>query len=183
MRKNDSPQRFSTRTITTAAMLTAVSVVIGIICKNFLTFNIYYRFTLENLPVILSGLIYGPVTGALVGVSADVVSCLCSTNPAVNPVITIGAACVGLSAGIVPRYIIKRPGLSQIVLAEVLAHLVGQVGIKSIGKILWFGMPWWGMFIGLGVSIVAGAVECMAIKLIMNRLGITAAGYSRKVRQ
>jgi uncharacterized membrane protein len=40
-----------TRVLTIAAMLTAISVVIGIVCKNFLTFNIYYRITFENLPV------------------------------------------------------------------------------------------------------------------------------------
>jgi ECF transporter S component (folate family) len=169
------------QTLTLAAMLTAMSVVIGIICKNFLTFQIYYRFTLENLPVIFAGITMGPIVGAIVGICADIVSCLCSANPVLNPIITVGAACVGLCAGIVPRYIVKKPGIAQIAAAEALAHLVGQVGIKSIGKILWYGMPYWGILIGLGVSIVAGSIECVLIKLIMDRLNISI--YSEKVQQ
>ena len=45
------------RALTLAAMLTAMSVVIGILCKNFLTFNIYYRITFENLPVIFAAIV------------------------------------------------------------------------------------------------------------------------------
>ncbi len=160
--------------LTLSAMLAAMSVVIGIVCKNFLTFQIYYRFTLENLPVVFAGLLFGPAAGALVGAAADVVSCLCSVNPAVNPLITLGAVCVGLCAGLVPRYLVRRPGLAQIAAAEALGHLVGQVGIKSVAKIWMFGMPWWGVFIGLGVSIVAGTVETVFIKLMMDRLKLTA---------
>ncbi|MBR5506708.1 MAG: hypothetical protein IKV88_01530 [Clostridia bacterium] len=49
----------SVKVLTGAAMLTAFSVIIGIVCKNFLTFNVYYRITFENLPIILAGLLYG----------------------------------------------------------------------------------------------------------------------------
>ena len=161
--------------LTLSAMLTATGVVIGILCKNFMTFNVYYRFTLENLPVIMAGLLFGPLVGAAVGGSADIISCLCSTNPALNPVITLGAIAVGLCAGIVPQFIIRRRGTGQIVLATALAHIIGQVGIKSIGKVLWFGMPVWGIFIGLGVSFVAGAVECFIIHGVMVRLGYIPA--------
>ena len=175
MQKKREKTWTGTQILTLSAMLTAVGVVIGMLCKNFMTFNVYYRFTLENLPVIFAGLVFGPVVGGAVGVSADIISCLCSTNPALNPVISIGAAFVGICAGIVPELIVKRRGMTQIIVAVALAHLVGQVGIKSIGKIVWFGMPYWGVFIGLGVSIVAGAIECVLIKAVMNRLGMTSA--------
>ena len=147
-----------TRVLTSAALLAALSAVIGIVCKNLFTFNVYYRITFENLPILLAGLLYGPVTGALVGVCADAVSCLMSTNPALNPIISLGAAAVGLLSGVVPK-IIPRGIRWQTGVAVLLAHLVGQVGIKSIGKMLYFGMPWQGIFIGLGISVLVGAVE------------------------
>ncbi len=147
-----------TRVLTSAALLAALSAVIGIICKNLFTFGIYYRITFENLPVILAGLLYGPVAGALVGVCADAVSCLMSTNPALNPIISLGAAAVGVLAGLVP--LVFRRGIRwQTGAAVVLSHLVGQVAIKSVGKMLYFGMPWQGIFIGLGFSAFAGTVE------------------------
>ena len=63
-----------TQTVTTVAMLTALSVIIGIVCKNFFTFNVYYRVTFENLPIILAGIAFGPFYGAACGICADIVS-------------------------------------------------------------------------------------------------------------
>jgi len=146
------------KVLTAAAMMAAISAVIGIFCKNFFTFNIYYRVTFENMPVILSGLLFGPATGAAVGAVADVVSCLCSTNPNLNPIITLGAASVGVVSGFIP-YIIRKKSAFQTAAAVALAHLVGQVGIKSLGKMLYFAMPWQGIFIGLAISVLVGAFE------------------------
>ena len=152
----------ATRVLTTAALLAALSAVIGILCKNLFTFNIYYRITFENAPVILAGLLYGPVVGAMVGVCADAVSCLMSSNPALNPIISLGAASVGAISGLVPM-VLRRGVRLQTAMAVFLAHLIGQVGIKSIGKMLYFGMPWQGIFIGLGISVIVGFMEFMLI--------------------
>ena len=156
MQKNKG--RMATRVLTTAALLAALSAVIGIICKNLFTFNIYYRLTFENAPIILAGLLYGPVVGTMVGVCADAVSCLMSSNPALNPIISLGAAAVGLISGLVPK-LIRRGVRTQTVTAVILAHLVGQVGIKSVAKMIYFGMPWQGIFLGLAFSAVVGVVE------------------------
>ena len=49
------------------AMLAAMSVVIGIVCKNFLNFGGgLLRITFENLPIILAGIFLGPLTGGMV---------------------------------------------------------------------------------------------------------------------
>ena len=65
--------------LTLAAMLTAMSVVIGIFCKSFLNFGAgLFRVTFENLPIILSGIMFGPTTGAIVGIAGDLVSYLLS---------------------------------------------------------------------------------------------------------
>lgn len=167
MQKNQ--KRRAVRVITTAAMLAAISAVIGILCKNLFTFNVYYRLTFENAPVILSGLLFGPVVGAAVGVCADAASCLMSTNPALNPLISLGAACVGAVAGFVP-YIIKRKGTLQTVLAVASSHLIGQVGVKSVAKMLYFGMPSYGIFVGLGFSAVAATLEVLLIKWLCSNV-------------
>ena len=156
MQKNKG--RMATRVLTTVALLAALSAVIGIVCKNLFTFNIYYRLTFEHAPIILAGLLYGPV----VGICADAVSCLMSSNPALNPIISLGAASVGLISGLIPK-IIRRGVKVQTATAVVLAHLIGQVGIKSIAKMIYFGMPWQGIFLGLGFSVVVGIMECLLL--------------------
>ena len=169
----------SLRVLTTAAMLAAISVVIGIICKNFFTFNVYYRVTFENLPIIFAGIVFGPFVGAVVGITADIVSCLCSTNPALNPLITLGAASVGMVAGVVSKWLIRRRGGFQIAVSVALAHLIGQVAIKSVAKILWFGMPRIGVLLGLGISLAVGTIEFFAIKYLLSRK-VIAAQLERK---
>ncbi len=157
------------KTLTLASMLAGMSVAIGILCKNFMTFGVYYRFTLENLPVVYAGLTLGPVPGMLVGITADIASCLLSATPALNPIITVGAAAVGALSGLVPRYVYKTPGSSQIVATVAIAHFVGQVCVKSVGKIIAFGMPVWGVFIGLGLDIVASAIETVFLRALTIR--------------
>lgn len=170
--KTEKQKRVTVKVLTMAAMLTALSAVIGILCKSYFTFNVYYRITFENMPVILAGVVFGPAVGAAVGAVADIISCISSTNPNLNPIITLGAAAVGASAGFVP-YIINKKGALQTALAVALAHLVGQVGIKSVGKILYFAMPWQGVFIGLAISAVVGAVECWLICWLRSTRGIS----------
>ncbi len=162
----------NTKVLTLSAMLTTMSVVIGILCKNFLTFNIYYRITFENLPVIFSGILFGPFVGAAVAVCADLISCLCSANPVVNPIISVGALAVGFLSGYVSHHISFRSENLRIGMSVALAHLIGQVAIKSVGKILWYGMPWWGVFLGLGVSILVGILEFFAIRGLLKHNGI-----------
>ncbi len=148
------------------AMLTAVSVVLGIICKNLFTVAVYYRFTVENIGVIFAGIFFGPAAGALVGLASDAVSCVLSTNPAINPIISLGAVTVGAVSGLVSRYLIREHTDRQFIVSAASAHLVGQVVIKSVGKMIYYGMPWYGIFIGLAISALACAIEVAVIRIL-----------------
>ena len=100
----------SIKKLTLSAMLVAMSVVIGIFCKTFLNFGGgLFRITFENLPIILSGIMFGPITGALVGIAGDLVSYLLS--PQIYPpnlIVTAGAAAAGLISGLSYRYLFKN---------------------------------------------------------------------------
>ena len=154
--------------IVLAGLFASLSVVIGIICKNHFTFDIYYRVTFENLPIILSGIILGPLYGGAIGAVSDIISCVASTNPAVNPVITVGAASVGITAGVMAKFIIKKHSVIQYIICTFSAHIIGQVIIKSVAKILFMGMPPAGALIGLGISMGVATVEVCIITILMR---------------
>ncbi len=155
--------------ITALAMLTAVSVVIGIVCKNLFTVGVYYRFTLENLGVIFAGVFLGPAAGAVVALATDTISCLLSSNPMINPIISVGAVAVGFISGAVIKYIYRgRTSTVTVSVSAGLAHLFGQVLVKSIGKMVYYGMPWYGIFIGLILSIAACTLEVIIIRILSN---------------
>ena len=119
------------KVLAAAAMLAAMSVVIGIICKRFLTFSGgTVRITFENLPVIMSGLLFGPIIGAAVGLIADLLSCVFA-GQAPFWLISIGAVSVGAVSGFVSKYIIRKDGILRIIISEVSAQLVGSVLIKT----------------------------------------------------
>ena len=111
--KNPSERHKYIRTITMSGLLVALSVVIGWVCKTYLTFDAI-RITFENIPVILSGILYGPIVGAVVGVVSDMVSCITSPNPSLNPIIMLGAATIGILSGVISRYIIKKNKLLKV---------------------------------------------------------------------
>lgn len=180
------------RRLCLTAMLMSLSVVVGIICKNWLTWSIYYRVTFENFPIIIVGYCFGPLWGLAAGIGADVISCLCSTNPMVNPVITLGAAAVGALSGLVPMLIGRKKapvpsedafdgrkkGLSPAVtlaVAVALAHLIGQWLIKSIGKVTMLGMPKIGILIGLGITCAVAPVEYFLIRVIFKNKSVSSA--------
>ena len=131
----------SLRTMTITAMLTAMSVVVGIFCKNFLDFGFgLYRITFENLPILAIGLMFGPIVGGFAGAATDIISYLLSTQVyPINPLITLGAASIGLMAGLISHGVIKRPGKIRIILACTAAHIVGSMIIKPLGLFQFFG--------------------------------------------
>ncbi len=161
------------RRITALAMLTAISVVVGIFCKDAFTFMFYYRFTLENIGVLAAGVFFGPAAGAMVGLASDAISCLLSTNPQLNPIISLGALTVGALSGFVARLLKNKKPALRYAAAVSIAHLFGQVLIKSVGKMLYFGMPWYGIFIGLGFSALAGAAEFAIIMALAKNKQIS----------
>ena len=128
--------------MTLAAMLVAMSVVIGIFCKNFLNFGAgLFRITFENLPIIISGLLFGPAVGGLVGISSDLVSYLLSNQiyPP-NLIVTAGACAVGVTSGLVARFVVRKRGRVQIIASGVAAHVLGSMIIKTIGLYQFYGI-------------------------------------------
>ena len=125
----------SLKVMTMSAMLCAMSVVIGIFCKNFLNFGGgLFRVTFENLPILISGVMFGPIVGGIVGAATDIISYLLSNQVyPMNLVVTCGAAAVGAIAGVFSKYIIKKHGYMRLIISSFAAHVVGSMIIKTIG--------------------------------------------------
>lgn len=148
------------RVLTTAAMLTAISIVIGIFCKNFLSFG-PIRITFEHFPMILAGIMLGPVIGGCVGVASDILSYFLSTQSfAISPIVTLGSALVGVIAGLVSHRIIKKDNLKRIILSVFFAHLIGTMTVKTWGLFGYFG---WLVLWRIPLYIAIAALEATVI--------------------
>lgn len=143
-RRHDAAKRH-TRILCVASFLAALSFLLGLVAKTFQGAG-PLRFTLEGLPIVFSGIALGPFYGALVGVSADLLSCLLA-GQAPLPVITIGAGMVGLVPGLLSRLVYRktpltaaRPRYLTLLLFEGGAHLVGSIAIKTLALMQFYGI-------------------------------------------
>ncbi len=154
-----------------AAMLTAMSVVIGIFCKTVLNFaDGLFRVTFENLPIILAGIIFGPVIGGLVGAASDLVSYLLSAQAyPPNLVVTLGAFSVGLTAGIIAQCVIKKRGNLQFIVAGAAAHIIGSMIIKPIGLFVFYN---WLVLWRIPLYLVIAPIEILIICLLYKNRAV-----------
>lgn len=153
------------RSLALAAMLTAMSVVIGIFCKSVLNFaDGLFRITFENLPIILSGVIFGPIIGALVGAASDLLSYLLTAQGyPPNLLVTLGAATVGAISGFISHYVIKKRGSLQFAIAGGLAHVIGSMTIKPIGLFKFYS---WLVLWRIPLYLVIAPIEILLICLL-----------------
>ena len=121
-----------------SAFLAALSIV----CGKYLALPVgnVLRFSFENLPILLAGMMFGSLVGSLVGVVADLLGCL-MVGYTINPLVTLGAACVGLFGGLLFRLTKRLPLLWQTCITVILAHLAASVIIKTVGLAAYYDMP------------------------------------------
>ncbi len=128
----------SVRTLACSALFVALSIV----CGKYLAipFGNILRFSFENLPIILTGVLFGPLAAALVGALADILGCVL-VGYTINPLITAGAVAIGLTSGGIYRIMKKAPVGLKLTLSVAVSHIVGSVIIKTFGLAAWYDMP------------------------------------------
>ena len=152
----------------------AFLVALSIVCGKFLAIPVgeILRFSFENLPILLAGLAFGPVAGVMVGVSADLLGCVLR-GYTINPWVTAGAVCIGLLAGL-GGIVLRRCSLGwRVSLTAVAAHLVGSVGIKTIGLAAYYDLPLWELTAWRLLNyMVVAAAEAALLYLLLRNAGI-----------
>ena len=166
----------SIKIMTVSAMLTAMSVVIGIFCKNFLNFGGgLFRVTFENMPILLAGIMFGPLVGGIVGAATDVVSYFFSNQIyPINLMVTIGAASVGVISGFFSKLVFRKKGVLRIIIPCLLAHIVGSMFIKSIGLYSYYGaavlwrVPLYFVIAPLEITLICTMYKNSAVRKLID---------------
>ena len=127
---------FSTYSLTVCALLTAMSVVLARVLTLIPAETT--RISLEALPIVLAGLLCGPIPGALVGFAADLIGCLFSPF-GYNLIFCLPPILYGLLAGLVRRYVLEKNTLPRTALAFFPAALLGSVLWQSMALALVYG--------------------------------------------
>lgn len=163
------------------AMLTAISIV----CGKYLAIRggDILRFSFENLPIIFAGIAFGPISGALVGVVADLIGCVL-VGYAINPLVTVGAAAIGLVSGAL-SFILKRanlvPNAVRIAISTLAAHAVGSVIVKTFGLAKFYSLPFGILMLWRLLNyVIVGAVECAFLIILFRNKELNKVIHSMK---
>ncbi len=164
------------RALCLAGLLAAVSLILGKFLQVPSPFQQVIRISFENLPLILSGMLLGPVAGAMTGVVADLVGCALYGYP-INPVITLGAAAVGLVAGFVGMLTRRLVLPVRVCIAVASAHLIGSVLIKTSGLASWYlvemQMGYLELMLWRALNyVLVGTPEALLLFLLLRHRGV-----------
>lgn len=154
------------RVLVCAALFAAMSIV----CGKYLQIPVgeVIRISFENLPIILSGVLFGPIVGLVTGAVADLVGCL-MVGYDINPLVLAGAASIGLISGVISNYFFRKTLWLRLLIAVLFSHLVGSVLIKTFGLAAWYSLPLYELMLWrLGTYVCIGGAEYAVVLLLMR---------------
>lgn len=120
--------KWNPRVIAGCGLLIAISVVLARLLSFAPTETT--RYSLETLPIFLSGLLFGPAAGALVGFASDAVGCFFSLY-GYNPLLGLPPLLLGLYAGLWRQRIAREPDWPGFILALLPPMALGYVLLQS----------------------------------------------------
>lgn len=138
-------RKIPTKMLATLALLAAI----GVVLARFLVPmpNPYMRFSIEAVPIIVAGHLFGPLPGALVGFLADFVGCLFSSY-GYNPVFSVPPILIGLCAGLLRGMLYKKVSFLRILASFLPAVVAGSVLWQSYWLAFFYGRHSWLWFLG-----------------------------------
>ena len=153
------------KVLVACALFVAMSIVLG----KFLSIKIgdNIRISFENLSLILSGILFGPVIGMFTAVVADVVGCFLY-GYSINPIITFGAACIGFFAGAVSSFAFKKHLIPNVALSVFAAHIIGSMIIKTIGLYIYYPPQRPMLVWRIPIYLITGAAETVLICALLK---------------
>ena len=161
----------STRTLTVLALLIAMSIVFSRVLSISTGF---VRFNLGSLPVLLAGIVFGPGAGFAVGALADMIGGILA-GYAINPLITLGAASIGLVGGWLWQTLHTLRLGQRLLLSVAAAHVVGSIMINSLALHIFYGYAWSVLAARVPNALILAAVNTVLLRLLMENKAVMAA--------
>ena len=119
-----SKRIMTTKTLAYCALLAALSVVLARLIIPMP--NVTTRFSIEAVPIYLAGMLFGPMAGALVGFSSDLVGCLFS-GYGYNPLFCLPPILYGVFGGLLRRWLMGKPSLPRLAVSFLPPVVLGSI--------------------------------------------------------
>ncbi len=159
------------RALVSCAMLTALSVVL----TRLLPIQIgeAMRFNLGTIPIMLAGMVFGPVYGFVVGVLADVIGYLInSMGGGFLITITFCTGLMGAVSGDMYKYLFRKKNYIALAVSISVTEIVVSGLLKSLCLLqLYGGTYWYWCSQKLITAAVMAVIEIVVIGALKKALG------------
>lgn len=160
------------------ALLCAMSVTLGYVAKMIFGTS-PLRVTFENLPIVFAGIVFGPISGGIVGAVADLVNCLFAGQAPIL-LITLGAMLVGVLSGLLSHSLWKKPTYVNLLTVELLTQGIASVIVKSLALHLYFSYSYILLLPRLPIYIGIAIAESYCLYILFNHPAIKKHLPTRK---
>ena len=156
----------TTKTLAYCALLTALSVVLarlfGLMPEES------SRYSIEAVPIFLSGMLFGPVAGGMVGFSADFIGCLFSPF-GYNPIFCIPPILYGVFGGVFRHFLSRNLSLPRLFVSFLPPVVLGSVLYQSftLAYVYYSATFWEGLLLKLSTRSVQFAIVLVADVLLL----------------
>lgn len=126
--RKETKEAMDTKTMTALALLIALSVIL----TRFLSYAPEgpLRMSIGNMPIVLAGILFGPVGGALAGFAADIIGASLQ-GFGINPLLIPTPILMGLIPGLLRPILRQNATYFKFLLVAILPYLVGSIGYQS----------------------------------------------------
>lgn len=136
--------RLNIRVLPVLAMLVAVSIIFTRTMAVMLPVGgaMTLRLSFGEIPIILAGIIFGPLAGFLTGIAADLLGYMINTfGAAFIPGLTLSAGLTGMLPGLLLRNVGKEITFWRLLGAIALTEVLVSICLNTFWLSLAFGVP------------------------------------------
>lgn len=136
--------KLNIRVLPVLAMLIAVSIIFTRTMAVMLPIAgaMTLRLSFGEIPIILAGILFGPLAGFLTGVAADLLGYMINTfGAAYIPGLTLGAGLTGMLPGLLLRNVGKELTFWRVLGAIALTEVLVSICLNTFWLSLAFGVP------------------------------------------
>lgn len=180
MKNGKSNNIMDTRVLVKAAFLTAISIV--------LTRFLYYfiplagglpgiRLSFGEVPIMMSGMIFGPVVGGITGLAADLIGVLINPQGAFHPGFTLSSILWGLIPGLIFLLFKRKNNYNAIYsamnisIAVAICFIIISLGLNTLWLSSMFGKGFMILLPGRVISAIANIpLQSLIIITLMKYL-------------
>lgn len=115
----------TTRTLVSLALLCAMEIILARFCVIWITNSV--KITFEAIPILLAGLLFGPVAGALVGAASDILGSAFLSGLGWMPALTVTPILLGVLPGLLRPILLKHPTMPRLFAVTFPGFILGSM--------------------------------------------------------